>query len=287
MTKHKDHLSSTKMKILNLLGRYHYLTAEQLARLMQVKSKRRLYTVCQELIKAGYVKNDNFIALRSTGRPILFWSVTQKGRNVVNAESDVFTTRIGHDFRSSITLKHLMDLNDFLINFELLAKENPEIDLLDFQHDLELQRFPYRLLLPDGREVSFVPDGFVALALGDQVGAFCAELDRGTEQEKQWRDKIRCYVTFYLTGYEKAFGYKQMIVPIGIKSSQHKNDVRLAQLLRWTEKELTDLGKPSWGSVFRFTTQDAAETAPREFFGAPIWQQPFGSGKHPLLEGVL
>ncbi len=284
-------LSQSGLAIVLAIGRYHFLSFLQLKRLLGWSSESYLYTWLDKLVLAGYVRKDNWIADKPTGRPTLFWSISEKGRLALHLEAVNYPNRISHTHRSALTLKHLRDLNDLLILFDLLVKFDPSFELLNFRHDQELQRFPFRLDLPDGRKVSFVPDGFIALRqrVGERerILGICPELDRGTEEEAKWREKIRCYVAFYRSGaYQEAFGVEPILVPVVVKLERGHPEIRMANLIRWTEKELTDQRAATWGKSFRFTILDAGSTPPSEFLGGLHWRQPFTTEPSPLLEGV-
>lgn len=274
--------------MLSAIGRYHYISVAQLMRLLDIKSKSFVQMWLADLVAGGYAKNENWLQDNPTGSPAHYWSITQKGRNALQIEGRPYAKKVSHrDHRSVLFLKHVRDLNDLLINCELLPKKHPGVELTGFRHDLDLQRFPTRFPLTDGRIVSFVPDGWVAFGIGEIESCLCVEMDRGHEDEKQWREKIRCYVSFAQKPYQEAFNKEALIVAVVAKVEEGILANRVANLIRWTEIELRELGKPNWGTLFRFTSVNPAETDARIFFGAPHWQQPFETAKKPLLEGVL
>jgi hypothetical protein len=283
--------------ILLALGRYHFLTSLQLNRLLYTnRSLSFVYETLSALRAHGYVTNDNWIALRATGAPRKVWCLTQRGGMVLLREG-IEGIPILHQKarRSSYALEHLHELNDVLITCELLAKRCQEVELLGWKHDLELRRHPTPVTLPDGATTSVIPDGWIAYGLlpRDQVACFAVEVDRGFENREQWCAKVRGLVAF-ATGnpspYERAFGYKTLTVMVVVRPKRTNRlkapAGRLQELKTWTEMELGDLGRTTWGPFFRFTTERAEEVAPEVFFRAASWETPFRAGQAPLLEGI-
>jgi hypothetical protein len=281
---------STGLAILSAVGRYHYLSIEQVMRLHEWKSEPNVSTWLKHLTAGGYLSNENFVPVGSF-RPPLYWSLRQRGRLALEDQGFPVRQRIHHDpKRKSWWLEHVRDLNDFLIQFELLMRVEQDTLITSFFHDLELQRRAVKLTFPDGSEHRFVPDAFIALrrnGMDDEL-CFCLEMDRGTERDagRPWKEKIRAYVAFAKGPYQALFGRDRLTVLIAVRSHHQPDERRLADLLRWTEEELLALGLKSWGKMFFFTTLHADEVDPKTFFGADAWIRPFEKTRAPLLEGV-
>jgi hypothetical protein len=57
-----------------------------------------------------------------------------------------------------------------------------------------------------------------------------------------------------------------------------------ATLKRWTEQALEEMHQPEQGERFFFRSiADLGTVTPSELYLAPVWEQPFGNTKTPLL----
>jgi Replication-relaxation len=151
-----------------------------------------------------------------------------------------------HDRPSPLHLWHLLALNDALIAFEVLCRTDPRLTLERVQSERLLRQLAPRVTLPDGRTTTVVPDAWVDLVIAHEAMGIALELDRGTEEERQWRRKIAALLALAAGPYRAAFDADSMTVAVLATSGERRATV----LRRWTESELTDCGKEHWGELF-------------------------------------
>lgn len=282
--------------ILQAIGRYGYLSREQIVRLLySPTSSTMVYEWLKVLRETGLIHDNNYLHISDEGSARRIHTFTGTGRTklVEMGFADLPNNHHGRILRES-TLDHTLAVNDALIACELLSRKVPGIELLGLQTDEQTHRHQTKVPLLDGRQIELVPDGWAHLNVGEEAVAWCLEVDRGTETKaRQWKAKIRGYIAFASgtpSPYERDYGvpYLQVLVVVNPKAfheaptAQH----RLNILKRWTEEELAELKKPRWAEMIRFTALPPDTTDPRQFFGAPVWEVPFQHQKVPILEGI-
>lgn len=264
-------LSKPHRDVLEMVGRYHYVTARQVTRLLySANSKTFANQILKDLTDSGYLANANWIPKgRSPGQPEYVWSLRPKGyRALADLEIDV-AKRMSYTLeRSQFFMAHTQAINDTLIAAELFARKNDRVVISGFLHEEALKR----------EGLNPTPDGWVKYTIGDNVGAILWEIDRGTEDRTRWTEKIGAYITLldgHAMAYERRFGDDPVVVAVVVRSllSQRYRDPaeRCGELVEWTESAIARDDAP----LFLFTACDPAQVSPREFFTDPVWFQPF------------
>ena len=103
-------------------------------------------------------------------------------------------------------------------------------------------------------------DGWVNLHLGNEQVCLWLEADRDTEHVTDWVNKVATIVAYYESGqYEERFGTDVLtVMVVAVPKTGKSAERNAAELLRWTEKILTDQGKQAWAEVFRVTAVNPA-----------------------------
>ena len=100
------------------------------------------------------------------------------------------------------------------------------------------------------------------------------ELDRGTEDQKFFRRRIRAYIVFLKSrAFKTLFGIEN----ITIAFATTKNHNRIRQMREWTRKELAATNEPKWlADLFLFTAlpENMGDIEPRQLFLDPVWYEP-------------
>lgn len=282
-------LSPADAAILRAFGRYHYLTARQVTRLHYAASS---LTHVQEKLKrltdAGYLRtNFRYREGRSGSSPYIY-SLSLQGRRVLEKLGMEVTYRPTPSEQrayKALFFDHTIAVNDVLIAVERLARQRNDVELLALKAERELKRLGSRVPLGSGEQVWVHLDGWFTLQFDESPWPTGLELDRGTEQQRRWRKKVTALLTWHRQVYPELFGMSALtIMVVIVPPDAVSRDKRLAELLYWTEQELTTLGQIREGQRFYFTTQNPSETDPEEFFFAPLWFCPFDKTPRPLLE---
>jgi hypothetical protein len=125
-----------------------------------------------------------------------------------------------------------------------------------------------------GRRLAVVPDGYFTLDDGERVSAFALEIDRATVEEKPFKEKVRGYGEWKVTGtYERRYGTKSLRV-LWVVADVSRDSTRLERIKRWTEAE-------GGRSLFWFAMLD--DLTPETILTAPVWQKAGSEAQHALL----
>ena len=106
------------------------------------------------------------------------------------------------------------------------------------------------------------------------------EVDRGTEDVKVFREKIRSLVTFSKSGYQEVFHTPSITIVFATTAG----NVRCTNMLTWTKQTLSDMHEPQEADLFRFATIPQGDLDPAWLFFEPFWTVPGGVSPLSLLE---
>ncbi len=269
------------LRDLNTLQR---ATAEQLTRLnykpgMLTTVKARL----KDLADNRYVLPLSHPSIRL---PYMY-ALDRKGLNHLTAQGvdvrEYFRPSQEEDSAKNFLFReHMLAIGDILIHSLLFEKTEASYRINTLLHERFFKNHPIKATSErSNREETrtIVPDAYVEFACTSPKGLeekipVLWELDRGTEDQKFFRRRIRSYIVFLKS---RAFKTLFAIENITIAFATTKNHNRSRQMREWTRKELTATNEPSWLSqLFLFTslpeTMDAIE--PRQLFLDPIWYTP-------------
>lgn len=274
--------------LLAALGRYFYLTAAQLTRLLYAPTSHKYAQArIKRLADAGYVQRLFLPRPTRTGSAPLVYTLARKGLNLlVEWGIDVDRRYRPAEVRelSYLYLAHTLALNDVLIALELLARSTPMLEIAELRHERELKLHPVTVTLADGSRAGVIPDAWVDLRLTGErqryQECYAIELDRGTTEQKAWRRKVAALVAFAAGPYQQPFGSSSLTIAVVATPGPTRSE----QLLRWTEAELRQLGREDAGTVFRFTGVPIASARPEDLFRGAAWRAPFAERLEPLLD---
>jgi hypothetical protein len=266
-------------KILRALARYLVLTREQLTRLLyRPTSTTFVGEHLTRLTRQGYLQMHRIpLAIAAGGTPGVWMLAPRGSRYLLDAG---VTPLRSQDRPSVLHLWHLLALNDALIAFEVLDRTDPRLIVERVRHEHLLRQLAPRVTLPDGRTTTVVPDAWVDVAIAQETMGIALELDRGTEEERQWRRKITALLALAAGPYRAAFDADSMTVAVLATSGER----RAAVLRRWTEAELTDCGKEHWAELFWFANADPAVIEPTDLYLGRRWVRSFDPVPRPLIE---
>jgi hypothetical protein len=123
---------------------------------------------------------------------------------------------------------------------------------------------------------TLVPDAYIEFAYTNSKGKevmwpVLVELDRGTEDQKFFRKRIRAYIVFLKSRtFKTVFGIDN--ITVAFPTTEDENRVKKMQ--EWTHKELAATNEPAWlEHLFLFTAlpENMGEIEPRHLFLDPVW----------------
>ncbi|TAK28853.1 MAG: hypothetical protein EPO21_22110, partial [Chloroflexota bacterium] len=214
------------------------------------------------------------------------YTLARKGLNYLDAQGLDVNVRYHpseQEKRSYLFLSHTQALNDVLITLELFCRQRQEVVLHTMQHERTLRRDPVYVQDHEGRRLAVIPDAWLDLHFnGSEHMCLALEVDRGSEEQKKWRQKIRGIVAWVKGPYQEKFQTDTLTVAVIATPGMN----RLEELLRWTEAELGSLSEQRQADLFRFTGQDVTPEDPSALFLSPNWYRPFDAQAVPLLDGL-
>ncbi len=108
------------------------------------------------------------------------------------------------------------------------------------------------------------------------------ELDRGSEEQKQFRRKVRgLYQASLSEIHRKEFGAQNITIAFATTAGEKRQE----QLRLWTRQELSLLEKISDADLLLFTSlPPTSDLDPEWFFLSPVWTTPLTNTPVPLLD---
>jgi len=277
--------------LLHELNTLQRATAEQLTRLnykmgMINTVKQRL----KDLTDAGYVLPLYHPSIRL---PYMY-ALDRKGLNYLQAQGvdvrEYFRPSQEEDSAKNFLFReHMLAISDVLIHALLFVRSEPSYRIGTMLHERVFKNTPIKAtFMSNNREETktIVPDCYVAFVYTSQSGKeetipVLWELDRGTEDQKFFRRKLRAYIAFLKS---RTFKTLLSIENITIAFATTKNHSRVNQMREWAVRELTSTNEPDWlADLFLFTAlpENISESEPRKLFLDPVWYTS-SDGENPL-----
>lgn len=272
-------------RILRALSRLHYLSSNQICRLLYSPgSLTHVQSKMKQLTDAGLCQRLWLPRPSARGSAPSVYTLARAGLNHVIAlglDVDRRFRPSEHREHSYLFLAHTLALNDVLIAAELLCRHSSRVTIAGLVHERDLKRQPVYVEADDGRQLAVIPDAWLDMRV-DSAYQVCLviELDRGTEEQKAWRRKIRGLFAYAAGPYQEAFGTKSLTIAVLTTAG----DKRLIELIRWTEHEIAAMKGKHQGDLFVFTSLAAEPIEPGDLFLAPRWHLPFGDHRVALLD---
>ena len=195
--------------------------------------------------------------------------------------------------RNFLFREHMLAISDILIHSLLFVKAEPSYRINSMLHERVFKNDPIKATyVRNDREETktIVPDAYLEFVHTRENGKeetipVIVELDRGTEDQKFFRRRIRAYIVFLKS---RAFKTLFNIENITVAFATTKDHSRVKQMREWTQKELAVTNEPSWLSqLFLFTSlpENIDGVKPRQLFLDPVWYMPSDDDKPVSLLG--
>jgi protein involved in plasmid replication-relaxation len=269
--------------ILRALARFHYLTAAQASRLLYptlLDDNRYMQRRLKRLVDTDYLLRLRALPMPQYGQAPHVFTLAHKGR--------VYTQEMGIGlptyFRPSEEkratwnhpfMTHRLATIDVMIAADRLCREEG-IVCPRMLSERELKQEAVHVQVPPGpnsltketRKVTVIPDAWFQLGLSEsEPYSIAIELDRGTEEQKVWRQKVAAYAYWVNGPYQEAFETDNLTI-----ATVCLTDTRTQQLADWTLKELRGRNLEELADLFLFTAASPVTTAPADLFFAPLWR---------------
>ncbi len=268
--------------LLGALGRFHYLSAPQLTRLLYSPGS---LTYVQEHLKrlfhAHYVERVYLPTITPHGSSLAVYTLASEGiaylkRAGLAPEGRFRPSEQAH--REWLFLRHTLEANELLISAHRLARAHAEITVAQMKCERELKHAP--VYVQAGKErIGVVPDGWIDVRFDDLQACVAFELDRDTVEREAFRRKVRGLLAYADGPYAAAFGTSSLTIAVVTTAGER----RMTELLTWTQHEFIERDAREQADLFRFAAFDPAATDPHAIFFAPLWRRPFDPAPLPLL----
>lgn len=295
-------LTPTDEELLETCARYQYVTIEHWVRYFADDGKRRyLQRRSQALVEHGYLLRLSIAPPGGRGKGRFIFTHGAKGRDYIASLGIRVPRRFRPiDFRT-LTPRHLAhseDLTDVLLSCDLLVRHDARITLVELLHERYL--FEQRCKVPvsiadpvtgtirqEPKEVTSDAFAKVMAQVGHTRRNFpiLIEVDRDTEQQIAFREKIAKLVAFGTSEmYARLYQARSFNVAVIVQAPRRNPLDRLAEILVWTERELTQRRLEDDALSFSFCALDPETTLPADFWLGPYWLHPFSATPHALID---
>jgi predicted ArsR family transcriptional regulator len=123
---------TTPDDFLLLLSRFHYLSIQQIVRLLgKETSSNHIRSKLKQLVDSGLVEVTAFPRASATGKMPFLYSLTKKGQRVLSLADSGTKSQ-----KSGIALEHTLSINDVAILSYVLPKIEPRITLFELRHEV-------------------------------------------------------------------------------------------------------------------------------------------------------
>lgn len=265
------------------LYQLYIATAEQLCRPhYSMKTRKAVLAKLRKLTNYGYVQYDA-VPTKFTRSPY-YYALDKLGvRYLEQAGMDV-----NPHFRNSkevdkhaLFIEHTLDVNDILISAAMLKRFNSNYWLDHFIHERTLKHSPYKASWQGGK-FTLIPDAFLDFRVRVPEGLrrvpILLEHDRGTEEQKYFRRRIRAYILWLKNeGFKKMFQTKSITIAFTTSAGIS----RLGRMREWAWQELQSEAKEI-GLTFCFTVLDKP-IEPIRLWSNPRWLTPYDNQPVSLL----
>jgi Replication-relaxation len=184
--------------------------------------------------------------------------------------------------RNFLFREHMLAISDLLIHALLFARAEPGFRLERLLHERVFKNNPIKATYIRNNKTetkTLVPDSYLEFIQTKDAGnevkiPIILELDRGTEEQKYFRKRIRAYIVFLKSrAFETIFAVKSMTIAFATT----KDHNRLTKMREWAMLEFGLTNEPEWlAGLFLFTAlpENMADLEPRQLFLDPVWCVP-------------
>jgi Replication-relaxation len=273
-------ITEADRSILLALGRFHYLTAAQASRLLYPNlndNNRYMQRKLKRLVDNDYALRLRALPVPRYGQAPHVFTLARNGRIYLqnlgfSVEPYFRPSEERRAAENSPFMIHRLAAIDVMIAAELLCAANPSITCPQMRSERELKHNALRVQVPsaaggDVRDVAVIPDAWFQLSYRNRDPySFALELDRATEDQKVWRQKVAAYVVWATGPYMEAFETDNVTIAVVCPDER-----RVDQLIYWTMRELTVRSEDLAG-LFLFTSASPV-ASPERFFLDQVWFQ--------------
>lgn len=258
-------LTERDIKVALAVYDYRVLKREQIQQLF-FPSKNTANDRLNRLYQQGFLERRWLPVEYGQGMGQALYLLAERGADLVaeqlGMDRAAVTWKQAYNEVGALFLEHTLMVNQVRIVFTVAAERaGYTIDRWTKEEELKAEREYVSIRTDRGtqRRVAVIPDGYFILNLGDKRAHFFLEVDRATEANKRWAQKVQSYLVYTQSGgYEKRFQTRSLRV-LTVTTSEK----RLNNLKRTTEQAGGE-------RLFWFATLQEIERA--KALTEPIWR---------------
>jgi Replication-relaxation len=245
-------------RLLRELGQLRVIDREQAKVIAGFGSTTRMNARLLALVRAGLLKRF-FLGTRAGGAKALY-ALSLKGAKFVGVPDRGPQRRNDMALVGDLFVEHQLAVNDIHCAFK--TQSVPGVSFRRWAAFFD----------PISQGIPLIPDGYLELETPSGVAAAFLEVDLGSESRTVWKDKVKSYLTYAVSGaFEKQFGGSRFRVLVIAHSERRMESIRRVV------GEMTD-------KIFWFASQESIH---RDGLFSPVWLRPRGEDRLPLIKESL
>ncbi len=263
-------LTDRDKRIIQWVYQMRFLTRDQI-KLLEFKDgsmtacQRRLsllfhngyLSAIQKPVSSGYGSSKRAYCLSKKGKELI--SFTNDGKEITDIKWNEKNNKIEFYF-----LEHILAINDVRIAF-INAALNKNYDI-SWIPEWEIKAMKEKVPDPENanKTLPITPDSFFALIGEDKKACYFLEVDRATESNRRWRDKIKGYVEYVKSGdyYEKFKSKALRVLTVTTTTERMTNlinttrTVENAYFFLFTTFSKVQKNNPIFGDIWQSTEKE-------------------------------
>jgi hypothetical protein len=245
-------------RLLREIGVMRVIDREQAKTVAGFGSTTRVNVRLLALMRSGLLRRF-FLGTTAGGKKALY-ALSAKGAELVGVARRGPRRRKDEALIADFFVEHQLAINEIYC----ALKFHPAVAGVTFRRWMAFHE-------PLIANLQLIPDGYVEFASQAGIVAGFLEIDLGHESLTVWKEKIRNYLQFAMSGdYERKFGQSRFRVLVLANSSRRLDSIRRT-VAATTEK------------LFWFRT---LESVHKNGFFAPLWLRPKSEQEHAFLRGT-
>ena len=281
--------------ILQAFARFHYLTAAQASRLLYpnlADDNRYMQRRLKKLVDTDYVLRLRALPVPQYGQAPHVFTLARRGRQYLQEMGIGIPTYFRPSEEKRVTqnhpfMTHRLATIDVLIAAAGLCRDQAVMSPRMLS-ERELKHGALQVAVPPGphsitqetRKVTVIPDAWFQLSVRNTAPVSIAiELDRATEEQKVWRQKVAAYAYWANGPYQEAFETDNLTI-----ATVCPTNTRVRVLADWTTRELRARGLEELADLFLFTAASPVTCTPAQFFYDPLWRTAIDVSPISLLD---
>jgi len=281
-------LTPVDLMVLRAVNRFRYLTAAQLNRVLWPDNtrdanryaQRRLATLAQH----QYIQVLDNLPKPGNGTAPKVHALAWRGRKALLDEGETVPSyyrpkEVDESVGNPYFMPHTLAVVDVLVAVERLTQEVPEVRVQKLLLERDLRRLRVQVTVPRAsgyerdRRVGVIPDALFSLSIGGTTedSHFLLELDRGTERQQVWRDKVAALTLWVASPTSKPLLTTDYVTVMVVTTTERRRE----SLRAWTAAELDARGlADEYSSMYAITNSSPVDTPPVDFFCGERWHPP-------------